>query len=416
LLGHTTLQRVIRVVVGPGEPLLGVLETASHRHAGGTLRVAVAWARDEGVARLLAALGDRVESLHVIVGLNERGTTAEALLRLLPVSDSLTVFFKHPRQTFHPKVYWFAGKDGATTVLVGSANLTRGGLMTNFEVDLEASIPGTTPEEEELVAAVSGFWQELLESPYSHNVEDAGAVRGLYEDGYVSLEATLRRERRRAAGRGDGRNRGTLPTAPPPPVAGLQYEAVDIPFPVVPAEVADAPPEDVDPEGAPALPERFFVRTLTANDVAKAHGQQVGTFEPDLGEMARDRYPAFWGWPDHYETVVRELPRDEWAARGRLISSETSPEGVDVEVMLWYRELRPEHAAEHRIRLGPIGDVRTAVPATFDTDSLVVVQRGAGREDVDFIIRLITPNDPGYADYSAYATVQRPHHRFGYGP
>jgi hypothetical protein len=61
------------------------------------------------------------------------------------------------------RVYWFEGQDGAVTVLVVSGNLTRGGLMTNLEVSMEAKIPGAAPEEE-LVGTIRGFLQELTES------------------------------------------------------------------------------------------------------------------------------------------------------------------------------------------------------------------------------------------------------------
>ena len=165
--GTTLRGLVIRTVVGPAEPLLGVLEDASYKHADGVLRVAVAWARDEGVARFFDALGGRMAQVNVIVGLNERGTTVEALLRLLPNLDSLRVFFNHPRQTLHHKVYWFEGPEEATTVLIRSSNLTRGGLMSNFETTLEATISQSpTGDEEALLAEVQDFWEELAESPF----------------------------------------------------------------------------------------------------------------------------------------------------------------------------------------------------------------------------------------------------------
>ena len=162
------------------------------------------------------------------------------------------------------------------------------------------------------------------------------------------------------------------------------------------------------------LPERFFVRTLTPNDVGKLRGNTPGTYETDLGEIARDSYPSFWGWPDRYNEVVRKKSRLEWKARARLFSSE-KPQGIPVTVTLWYRESRPGHAAEHRMGLGPINRVRAAVPPSFDTSSLMVVERAPQSSDYDFIVRLITANDPDYADFAAYLTEERPEHRHGYG-
>ena len=160
------------------------------------------------------------------------------------------------------------------------------------------------------------------------------------------------------------------------------------------------------------LPDRFFVRTLTPNDVEKLLGNTPGTFETDLGETARDGYPTFWGWPDNYEQVIRRKPggRLEWKARARLFSSQR-PQGVPITAMLWYREEREGHAAEHRLGLQPIGRVRAAVPVGFNTESLMVVERA----DDGFVIRFLTAGEPGYDDFAKYLTEDRPQHRYGYG-
>jgi hypothetical protein len=392
---------------------------AAARHPGGTGRVAVAWARDEGAGWFLDAVR-QLGQLHVAVGLNERGTTVEALLRLLPAAETLHAFFKHPRQTFHPKLYWFESDVGgdwtAATVVIGSSNLTRGGLFTNFESSLTAVVdrPDATDEEFALLASVRAEWNSYVHSPYAHRILNEDAIRSLYEDGYLSSEAVARRERRRAGRREVAR--AGLPTAPPPPIGARPFAPVEVPFPVGPPEPAqEPPPDDLDLPGEPPLPDRFYVRTLTENDVRKLVGGGTGTFEPDIGETARDRYPTFWGWPDDYSLITRTLPREEWAARGRLFSA-AAPAGVDVEVMLWYRHERPGHAAEHRLRLGPIGVVRAATPAAFDEGSLLVLERAARSSGYDFIVRFLTTGDPGFDDYAAYLTEMRPKHRYGYGP
>lgn len=394
----------MRLVFGPDEPLIHELEAASLRHEGGVFWIAVAWAREPGVLWLEEAVDGRLAEIHAVVGVNERGTTVEALLRLMALCDSVHVLYKHPRQTFHPKIFEFTGGDAgpeAATLMVGSSNLTHGGLVTNFEASLLV----------EAGAALIGTAAGLTESEFASELTDTDGIRALYDEGLIVLERRLRRERRER-GRGVAAQPTGRPTAPPPPIQPPIAMPIDIPFPIAPDEPGEVP-EDEDPVGVPPHSGRFYVRTLTANDVGKLLGDP-GTFEPDLGEMARDQYPAFWGWPHQYATVVRQLPRDEWAATGRLTSS-ASPGGVDVEVMLWYRPERPGHAAEHRLRLGPIGQVRQAVPAGFDVNGVLVVTRapdGAGR---DFDLRLISVGEPDHAGYAAHLAVNRPAHRFGYG-
>jgi hypothetical protein len=395
----------MRLLLGPDEPLVRELEAASHRHTGGVLWLAVAWARESGVLWLRDALGGRMAQVHAVVGVNERGTTVEALLRLMDLCTSVHVFYKHPRQTFHTKIYEVTGGDAGpevATIIVGSSNLTHGGLVTNFEASLVAA-----------GADVLGAAAGLVTSEFASELTSHQDVQALYDEGLVPLERRLRRERRERGGRTAAQPSGR-PTAPPPPIRPPTAPPVAIPFPIAPDEPTEVP-EDADPVGVDPLPGRFYVRTLTGNDVDKLLGHQTGTFEPDLGEMARDQFPAFWGWPDRYDTVVRQLPRDEWAATGRLTSS-AAPGGVDVEVMLWYREERPGHAAEHRVRLGPVGQVRAAVPVGFDVNGVLVVTRapdGAGR---DFDLRLIAVGEADHAAYAAHLTVARPAHRFGYGP
>jgi len=117
-----------------------------------------------------------------------------------------------------------------------------------------------------------------------------------------------------------------------------------------------------------------------------------------------------------YTEIVRELPRREWQVQARLISSQTPVDGVPITLLLWYREARPGHAAEHRFSPRPINIVKQAVPPLFDTSSLLVVEQAPFDVDYHYVIRLITHQDPEYDDFTTYLTEQRPQHRFGYGP
>jgi HKD family nuclease len=418
-VGSYTLRPEVRLILGPDDSLIGELTDASKRHAHGRLTVVVAWAREEGVIWLLDALGDRLSDIRMVTGVNERGTTVEAMLRLLPVTSELWVYFKHSRQTFHPKLYAFeGGLAGKTTIsiLVGSSNLTAGGLVSNFEASLGARADSADGDDARaLVESVETTWQKFTNGDFAHRIASPFAVRDLYRSGHLVTEATIRRVRRRSGT--SEPSASTLPTAPPRHQTAPARSTLVIPFDLDQEPAKEpVPPDTEDPKGVPPLPDRFFVRTLTANDIEKLHGRRSGTFEPDLGRTARDTYPGFWGWPDKYQEVIRKLPRREWEAAARLVSSVTPSGGIELTLMLWYREPREGHPEEHRLRFGPIGSVRSAVPQDFDGDSLVVFERTAAGSDHDFDIRFLTPADLGYLDFETYLKEHRAGHRFGYGP
>ena len=408
---------VNRLIIGPGQPILTQIRDASSRHSGGRARIAVAWAREDGVSWLLDAVGDRIPDMHVLVGINDRGTTVEALLRLLQHPCTVSVLYKHSAQTFHPKIYWFSdgtAGPGSATLIVGSSNITHGGLLSNYEASIVVELAAPeNPDELALFSSAQSVWNSLVAPPYCHPVVDADYVRRLYESRYLVCEHDVRQERRRT-GRSE-QPRGDLPTSPPERLRRA-FPPIAIPFPLGREALGDAVPDTSDPEGSTPLPDRFFVRTLTANDVMKLNGLRPGTFEPDLGETARDQYPAFWGWPDLYAQVTRRLSRLERQVQARLFSSATPIAGRAINVTLWFREARVEHAPEHRFRPGPIDVVRQSVPPSFDITSLLVVEQAPSDAGYGYVVRFITAADPGYPDFLTYLTEQRPEHRFGYGP
>jgi hypothetical protein len=400
----------MRLVGGPQQPLLRELRQAADRHSDGRLQFAAAWVNDEGAALILESTA-KILRREAIVGINNQGTTLEGLLRLLDGTERLHVLYQHPAMTFHPKAYCF---DDASlgTLIVGSSNLTVGGLDTNFEASVVLDL--TPPLRDQWTA----FWGSLENHAFAMTMGSASDIERLYKGGYVVLEATTRSRRRRLLRRsrrvleGEQEESFDLPTAPPRRRFRSASSPIDIPFEVV-EEPTEPPVEEEEPEPATGVApaHRVFVRTLTPNDVAKLHGEQTGTFEPDLGLAARDDDQSFWGWPDAYQLVVRQLPRHERSELVRLVSRITGPKGTPVDLVIWFREGRPGHPAEFRVSPRPISGVRAAVPDDFDDASVLVIEKTAD----SFVLRLLTARDPEYDAYVAIASVVRPAHRYGYG-
>ena len=349
-----------------------------------------------------------------IIGLNQLGTSYEALYALHELLEELWVFYKHSFQTFHPKMYLFLpnpnNEDQKAVTVIGSSNLTSGGLDTNFEASWLQELDPNVTLDQATLDEIQRYFQDLINSPFCHCVDSTDFLDKLLDEGYISLERSLRAETSRSMQR---RTRQTtsrsLVEAPPPRIKG--YYPIHVPTPILQETEAivnrTVPPE----ETTEVLETLFYVRTLTQNDVLKALGQRQGTWEIDLGLMARNEHPQFWGWPDKY-TSVPGSDRMEWHTQA-VYYSHILPRGTIQSLRLWFRPQRPGHAAEHRFR--PAASVKASVISPdFDTQSLMVVQRTSEDSDVAFRVEFILPEDPGYEDYSRYLTIERPQHKFGY--
>ncbi len=130
-----------------GDELLESLEWASD------VRIATAFVKGSGVAKLSDSLKrvlSRGGEIQVVYGLDFRITDPEAIEEILSLADGNPDSVKHYAYSdwglaishvFHPKLYVCAASEGSARVLMGSSNLTRGGLWRNFEVN--AVISGT---------------------------------------------------------------------------------------------------------------------------------------------------------------------------------------------------------------------------------------------------------------------------------
>ena len=409
-------------ILGPHTPALRVLREVPERFELRNGLIVVAWARRSGVGLLYSVLSDHLRSVDIVVGMASSGTSAEALGHLRTLFRRTYVYHKHHRQTFHPKIYLF--DDGGTPpedalLVVGSSNLTGGGLFQNIEGNLALYLQPTRKlEDRDIYNSVIQEVKGLVASPFCEELATNERIYELLEDGYISTEAALDQKRaREGAGAARRGQRRQQPEAPPPPLPQFTLPPLEVTFRQVEEEAAPSPLATTERRLAAADPaEQFYVRTLTVNDVNKLRGRTPGTAEWDIGESARDAMPEFWGWPKRYQLVVRRRTRLEWATKGVLRSSATSSTGVEVDIVLWHREPRPSHAAEHRLRIGPGPTLTAATPDHFNTTSLVVIEQLPAGKNHTFLVQLVTDNDAEYEDYARYLQHDRPQHRYGYGP
>lgn len=94
-----------------------------------------AWAKESAFSRLRPSLTNfraRGGTVQMIIGLSQGGATEEGLLASLELASTTHVVFDPTGRTFHPKVYILDG-ESTSTIVIGSQNLTAGGLFTNYE-------------------------------------------------------------------------------------------------------------------------------------------------------------------------------------------------------------------------------------------------------------------------------------------
>jgi len=142
-----------------GNRLIELLDSSDYH----TLNIAVAFAKNSGVLRIkdsLEKFREREGKVNVYVGVDLGGTSYEALTALLLHTDSLNVVHSENGQTFHPKIYQFVGEEKGV-VVIGSHNLTAGGLWTNFESSVLIPVVGSEANEVALLKGLDEYIENL---------------------------------------------------------------------------------------------------------------------------------------------------------------------------------------------------------------------------------------------------------------
>ncbi|MFC9087030.1 phospholipase D family protein [Nocardiopsis dassonvillei] len=140
----------VRFVAQPFDGEKNLVDFIEHATAGQfkNLQIAVAWAKRSGLGRVrdsIEGFRDAGGSLEMIVGVSEGGATKEGLQLALDLADKAFVFHD-PRRTFHPKVYLATG-ESQQSLIVGSSNLTAGGLAWNYEASVWMDWEGAEPND-----------------------------------------------------------------------------------------------------------------------------------------------------------------------------------------------------------------------------------------------------------------------------
>lgn len=97
--------------------------------------------------------------IKIILGIDQKCTSKEALEEVLSWGVDSYIYYTLNTNIFHPKVYLFENSD-YYTIIVGSNNLTEGGLVRNVECSLLVQdMQGTSVH-----SAFYDYWKGILDS------------------------------------------------------------------------------------------------------------------------------------------------------------------------------------------------------------------------------------------------------------
>ena len=300
---------------------------------------AVAFVKRSGVRHLAphirgyVALGGQV---CFIVGIDHRGTSIEGLNSLLEAvgpGGDIRVFHNETYSTYHPKVYVFEDSSSAS-IVVGSGNMTQGGLYTNYEAHAEITLDLSLAEDQQVLTDNRNFFDALLGQQDLVRQLTPSFLTELIDSGYIVSEIKSRDDAADdEANSDDGQDRdqegtarlfrGLLIQGPPPAPVG-DIAPVDDTAPVDDvAPVDDIAPEDdvapVDAQGANGGRGALkWSKILPATDAQRQTGHVTGVVRlssagwSDQGTIVRTetyfREQLFGAFP---WIIVQDYPEKE---------------------------------------------------------------------------------------------------------
>ncbi len=180
-----------------GNDLIDLLDSPDYD----TLNIVVAFAKNSGVLRIKNSLDKfrrRGGKVNAFLGVDLGVTSYEALTALLLCTDTLSVVHSEKSQTFHTKIYQFLGKEKGM-IVVGSHNLTGGGLWTNFESSAHIPIDISNPDSTALLGEQEEYFNVLASLTDSiMPIESKEDVDKLLKNGYISKEVSQQVRQRQA--------------------------------------------------------------------------------------------------------------------------------------------------------------------------------------------------------------------------
>lgn len=381
LVNITTLDNVTTSQLG--EVLCSLLSDERWNELG----VAVAFLKTSGIVRIqedLVRFVRRGGRAQFICGVDEGVTSYQGLSTVLDCGAALRVY-QHPawQHSFHPKIYLFtSSQTSGFCAVVGSANLTAGGLYTNAELSFRVE-----GDENDLPLLLS--LRNTLDTfqRAAGEITSQRELRRLLTAGLLEDEATAR-----GPGRGIIRSasKGTLvlgqpiqvPRLPPIPGAAIQRTARRG------ARVQAQAGRSI--AGLPTTAARTLIMMLNPVRRPRTPGEVRVPVE------ALHAAPEIWQWPTIFQQH-RPRAHPYYEARVRCRFTSQADTDLDDEVRLYFYPRRGEFrltSAHFRARA--------------DEHDILVIEPAENIPDVDLVFRIIRRQESEYSQLRAQCNRQMP--------
>jgi len=130
----------------------------------------VAFASRSGVSAIASHIrNSHITNYRVVVGIDQKGTSKEALDELLNWGIEVFIYYTRQQIIFHPKIYMFEGTNKAL-IIIGSNNLTQRGLVGNIEGSVAIEINKQT-DGVGLISQISNYFEPLLMNRTDNNLK-----------------------------------------------------------------------------------------------------------------------------------------------------------------------------------------------------------------------------------------------------
>lgn len=115
-----------------------------------------------GLSKHISAAKKHLNIITIVTGVDQKGTSKEALEELLLLDVNTYVFYQPSITIFHPKIYLFEGEE-KSEFIIGSSNLTSQGLFTNVEASLLVSIDNSVEADRKIIEQLKDYFKGIFD-------------------------------------------------------------------------------------------------------------------------------------------------------------------------------------------------------------------------------------------------------------